>query len=156
MPCVLAVPNFWLIDIPNHLFGTLHQVCSIYWNSAFALFYALGLHYMHLCKILYILLVKNWSTWESDTEPGCSWCFWQGCKHSVVLAWWLEDTLPHSLTRSASCWLILSQYLMVSQMEWVGKHKLVPSGASEHVILPYALQGCVWSCSLPWLLAGHP
>ena len=46
----------------------------------------------------------------------------------------LTDMLPHSLTRSASCWLILSQYLMVSQMEWVRKHELVLSRASEHAI----------------------
>ena len=44
---------------------------------------------------------------------------------SQALAWQLEDTLPHSSTRFASYWLILLQ----SQMEWVGKHELVPSCA---------------------------
>ena len=45
---VLAVPNSLLIDISNHLFGILHQVCGIYWNSAFALFCALELCHAHL------------------------------------------------------------------------------------------------------------
>ena len=40
-------------------------------------------------------------------------------------AWLLEDTQPCSLTRFASYWLILSQYLVVSQTGWVGTHELV-------------------------------
>ena len=35
MPSVLAMLNFSLIDIPNHLFGILCQVCGVYWNSVF-------------------------------------------------------------------------------------------------------------------------
>ena len=38
-------------------------------------------------------------------------------------------------------------------MEWVGKHEIVLSHASEHLILLCALQGCVCSPSLPWLLS---
>ena len=36
------------------------------------------------------LAVKNWSTQESNVEPGCSWCFWGGCECSVVLARWKD------------------------------------------------------------------
>ena len=32
------------------------------------------------------LTVKNWSTQESDAEPGRSWCFRGGCKRSVIPA----------------------------------------------------------------------
>ena len=73
-----------------------------------------------------------------------------------ALAWLPEDTLPHSLTRFASYWLILLRYLMVSWMGWVGKHELMLSHVSEHAILSCALQGCIQSPSLPWLLAGCP
>ena len=36
------------------------------------------------------------------------------------------------------------------------KHELVLSHTSKHAILSYALQGCIQSPSLPWLLAGCP
>ena len=52
MPCVLAIPNSLLIGIPNHLFGILCWVYGIYWNSAFALFYALEVHQVHLVDLL--------------------------------------------------------------------------------------------------------
>ena len=52
-----------------------------------------------------------------------------------ALAWPLEDMQPCSLTRFASCWLILSRYLVVSRMGQVRKHELVLSHASEHKII---------------------
>ena len=74
-----------------------------------------------------------------------------------ALAWQLGGMLPHSLTRSASYWLILSQYLAVSQMGQVLKHELVLSCASEHTIGSCALQGCIvrfaWSISTKSLRA---
>ena len=39
MPCVLAVPNFWLIDIPNHLFGILCWVCC--YNNHICIYFTL-------------------------------------------------------------------------------------------------------------------
>ena len=46
----LAVPKFSLIGIPNHLFGILCWVCSIYWNSVFSLFNVLELCHAHLAN----------------------------------------------------------------------------------------------------------
>ena len=40
--------KFLSISIPNHLFGILCWLCSVYWNSAFALFCVLELHHAHL------------------------------------------------------------------------------------------------------------
>ena len=63
------------------------------------------------------LLVLPFSTTARNLRLIDLMCCW-------ALAWQLGGTLPCSLTRSASCWLILSWYLAVSKMGWVLKHKL--------------------------------
>ena len=120
------------------------------------------------CQSVYHMFWEHWTsprTWSWRHEP-CLLVSPFGTTarnlHLVdlvccqALAWLLEDTQPHSLTRFASCRLIPLRYLVVSQMGQVRKHELVLSCDLEHMILLCALQGCVWSPSLPWLLAGRP
>ena len=127
---------------PSLLFG------SLYWLSV-SISYVLG-----ALNVSQNLILKAWAmpfgvTFQYHNQKSMSSRF-KVLSGSCLTA---EDTLPCSLTRFASCWLILSWYLAVSQMEWVGKHELVLSHASEHVIWSCALQGYAQSPSLPWLLA---
>ena len=140
-----SVPSFHL----GHAVGALNHIHpsflfgSLYWFSV-SISYVPG-----ALNVSHNLILKAWAIpfgvtfWYHSQKPTSS-------RFNVCQ---LEDTF---INQVCIMLVILSRYLMVSWTGQVRKHKLVLSHASEHTILLCALQGCIWSPSLPWLLVGHP